>query len=356
MQTQNKFFCVLPFFGQEAGIAPDSPCCLLPQDEDIPKLKQTMLNNQIPKGCFHCSIPEANGHKSDRQIKNATLDYLWDKDLVEIEKIAIRGENKVNYVKLYTSNICNGACVTCGGHLSTGWRKYEKTIGTEHATNVTPHEEIDKLIHKDLVFLSILGGEPFYDKLTVYTLQKLVDCGNTQCHIDIITNTSTIPTKEQMDLLLQFPKLTLTCSIDAIGDMFEYMRFPLKWSNTLDTIGIFKTMPNAILNANIVVSKLNILHLKETEDWLKEQGFTISYSYIQDTLPYWESHIFTENQKKKVLEANDYNDHVRTLLYKEKLKPELIKQGQIKLDWQDAVKGIKLKDKMPEVYKLFTHG
>jgi hypothetical protein len=43
-------------------------------------------------------------------------------------------------------------------------------------------------------------------------------------------------------------------------------------------------------------------------------------------------------------------------LYKEKLKPELIKQGQIKLDWQDAVKGIKLRDKMTEVYELFTNG
>ncbi len=356
MNTQNKFFCILPFFGIEAGIAPPSPCCLLPKNEDISKLKQTMLNNQIPKGCFHCSIPESNGHKSARQIKNETLDYLWDKDIGEIEKIAIAGDNKVNYLKLYTSNVCNGACVTCGGSLSTGWRKYEKLVGQGKPTRSTPKEEIDQLIHKDLVFLSILGGEPFYDKLTVYTLQKLVDCGNTQCHIDIITNTSTIPSKEQMDLLLQFSKLTLTCSIDAIEDKFEYMRFPLKWSNTLKTLEVFKSMPNVILNANIVISKLNILYLKETEDWLKSQGFSIGYSYIQDADPYWESHVFTESQKQHVLKANNYNDHVRTLLYKEKLKPELIKQGQIKLDWQDAVKGIKLRDKMTEVYELFTNG
>ena len=356
MTTQNKFFCVLPFFGQEAGIAPDSPCCLLPAKEDIPKLKQTMLNNQIPKGCFHCSIPESKGHKSDRQIKNETLDYLWNKDIGEIEKIAIAGDNKVNYLKLYTSNVCNGACITCGGSLSTGWRKYEKLVGIDNPTQSTPKEEIDRLIHKDLVFLSILGGEPFYDKLTVYTLQKLIDCGNTNCHVDIITNTSTIPTDEQMNLLSQFPKLTLTCSIDAIEDKFEYMRFPLKRDNTLKTIEVFKSMPNAILNANIVVSKLNILYLKQTEDWLHSQGFTIGYSYIQDNNPYWESHVFTESQKKHVLKANANSDHVRTLLYKEKLKHELIEQGQIKLDWQDAVKGIKLKDKMPEVYELFTNG
>ena len=356
MTTQNKFFCVLPFFGQEAGIAYDSPCCLLPVKEDIPKLKQTMLNNQIPKGCFHCSIPESKGHKSDRQIKNETLDYLWNKDIGEIEKIAIAGDNKVNYLKLYTSNVCNGACITCGGSLSTGWRKYEKLVGKDKPTQSTPKEEIDRLIHKDLVFLSILGGEPFYDKLTVYTLQKLVDCGNTNCHIDIITNTSTIPTDEQMNLLSQFPKLTLTCSIDAIEDKFEYMRFPLKWNNTLKTLEVFKSMPNAILNANIVVSKLNILYLKETEDWLHNQGFTISYSYIQNDDPYWESHVFTESQKQRVLKANAYNEHVKTLLYKEKLKHELIEQGQIKLDWQDAVKGIKLRDKMPEVYELFING
>lgn len=353
MQTQNKFFCVLPFFGQEAGIAPNSPCCLLPQDEDIPKLKQTMLNNQIPKGCFHCSLPESKGHKSDRQIKNETLDYLMDKDLVEIEKIAIRGENKVNYVKLYTSNICNGACVTCGGYLSTGWRKYEKLAGTEHRTNVTPHEDIDTLITKDLIFLSILGGEPFYDKLTVYTLQKLVDCGNTDCHVDIITNASTVPSKEQMELLLQFKKLTITCSIDAIENKFEYMRFPLKWKNTLASIDAFKSIPNVMLNANIVVSKLNIFYLKETEDWCKDQGFNIAYSYVDGNVE-WESHVFTEQQKQKVLEANDNNDHVRTLLYAQKLKPELIDAGQKRLDWQDAVKGITLRDKMPEVYEVLN--
>jgi hypothetical protein len=355
MQTQNKFFCVLPFFGMEAGISPVSPCCLLPRDENIPKLKQTMLNNEIPAGCFHCSVPEAKGHKSDRQIKNETLDYLWDKDLGEIEKIAIAGDNKVNYLKLYTSNVCNGACVTCGGSLSTGWRKYEKLVGQGKPTQSTPKEEIDQLIHKDLVFLSILGGEPFYDKLTVYTLQKLVDCRNTQCHVDIITNCSTIPSKEHMDLLLQFPKLTLTCSIDAIEDKFEYMRFPLKWNNTLKTLEVFKSMPNAMLNANITVSKLNILYLKETENWLREQGLSIAYSYIQDDDPYWESHVFTERQKQKVLEANEFNDHVRTLLYKKKLNPKLIQQGQIKLDWQDTVKGVRLKDMMPEVYELFTN-
>ena len=355
MTTQNKFFCVLPFFAQEAGIAPDSPCCLLPVDEDIPKLKQTMLNNQIPKGCWHCSVPESQGHKSDRQIKNETLDYLWDKDIREIEKIAIAGENKTNYLKLYTSNICNGACITCGGSLSTGWKKYEKLVGMDKPTKATPREEIDRLIHKDLIFVSILGGEPFYDKLTAYTLQKLIDCGNTDCHIDIITNTSTIPTDEQMNLLLQFPKLTLTCSIDAIENKFEYMRFPLKWNNTLKTLEVFKSMPNAQLNANIVVSKLNILYLKETEDWLKEQGLNIAYSYIQDDAPYWESHVLTEAQKQKVLQANNYNEHVKTLLYKSKFAPELMEQGLLKLEWQDNVKGVKLQDKMPEVYELFTN-
>jgi MoaA/NifB/PqqE/SkfB family radical SAM enzyme len=159
-----------------------------------------------------------------------------------------------------------------------------------------------------------------------------------------------------MNLLSQFSKLTLTCSIDAIEEKFEYMRFPLKWKNTLKTLEVFKSMPNAILNANIVVSKLNILYLKETEDWLRSQGFTISYSYIQDGDPYWESHVFTEKQKQKVLEANEFSDHVRTLLYKQKLDPDLIEQGQIKLDWQDAVKGISLKEKMPEVYELFANG
>jgi len=158
-----------------------------------------------------------------------------------------------------------------------------------------------------------------------------------------------------MDLLLQFPKLTLTCSIDAIEDKFEYMRFPLKWNNTLKTLEVFKSMPNAMLNANITVSKLNILYLKETENWLREQGLSIAYSYIQDDDPYWESHVFTERQKQKVLEANEFNDHVRTLLYKKKLNPKLIQQGQIKLDWQDTVKGVRLKDMMPEVYELFTN-
>lgn len=356
MKTQNNFFCVLPFFGQEAGISNDTVCCLLPSDEDIPKLKQTMLNNEIPPGCFHCSVPEAKGHKSDRQIKNETLDYLWDKDIGEIEKIAISGDNKIRYLKLYTSNTCNGACVTCGGALSTGWKKYEKLVGIDSPIKSTPREDIDRLITKDLLFVSILGGEPFYDKLTAYTLQKLIDCDNTNCHVDIITNASTIPTQEQINLLAQFSKLTLTCSIDAIEEKFEYMRFPLKWTNTLKTLEVFKSMPNAILNANIVVSKLNILYLKETEDWLHSQGFTISYSYIQDDDPYWESHVFTEKQKQKVLEANEFSDHVRTLLYKQKLNPDLIEQGQIKLDWQDTVKGIRLKDKMPEVYELFANG
>jgi hypothetical protein len=65
--------------------------------------------------------------------------------------------------------------------------------------------------------------------------------------------------------------------------------------------------------------------------------------------------VLTEAQKQKVLQANEYNEHVKTLLYKNKFAPELMEQGLLKLEWQDNVKGIKLKDKMPEVYELFTN-
>ena len=112
----NSYFCVLPFFGYEFGnlTGPyvEKHCCLLPRDYSIDEVRQSILQGERSAQCQACWDLEDAGLTSDRQLKNAALDFYLDRDIDFIEQDVRAGEYHTNIVKLTTSNTCNSTC-TC---------------------------------------------------------------------------------------------------------------------------------------------------------------------------------------------------------------------------------------------------
>ena len=91
----------------------------------------------------------------------------------------------------------------CSNIFSSKWNTLKKSFPEELAirkgnkpgnfTHSLNFKQIDELIEKckDLVTCSIKGGEPLYDKKTLYFLERLAKINN-KVHIKIITN-CTIP-------------------------------------------------------------------------------------------------------------------------------------------------------------------
>ena len=122
-------FCVLPWFGREISWNGfDTHCCLLPANYNIDNIKSAMLQGEKPVECQKCWHLESNGQKSDRIVKNSTLDWVLDRDLELIKKDAIQGAPEILMLKLVTSYTCNATCVSCGSYSSSSWNQLNKKI------------------------------------------------------------------------------------------------------------------------------------------------------------------------------------------------------------------------------------
>ena len=106
------------------------------------------------------------------------------------------------FYQITTSNLCNQACVICGSGASTKWAEIEKRM------DIIPEKRFE-LENIDINYatarrISLLGGEPFFDPKTFVILEKLIEHGNTDCFVSIVTNGSIALHKSKLDLLSKF--------------------------------------------------------------------------------------------------------------------------------------------------------
>jgi sulfatase maturation enzyme AslB (radical SAM superfamily) len=335
----NDYFCVLPFFGAEYNRERQAtPCCLLPANTDIKQLQTEMLAEQRPVACQKCWSLEDQGKTSDRQLKNSAFDFYTDRDIQFIEEDCQDGNFSLQILKLYTSNLCNSTCVTCGPGASTSWATLKKVKTFE----IISQDQLESIPYKDLVMLSFVGGEPLFEKKNFDILEQLISIGNTDCHISLVSNGSIQLTQKQQTILKQFKNLNICLSIDGIEKRFEYIRYPLKWNILIENIDFFKSL-DIDLFVSYTISNLNIFYYNETIEWFNRQRLRYNYNIV--SLPnYFSLDALPENIKLE-------------------LKQELFRQHSvdddanfsrflIEIQQQDRLKNISIKDYLPEFYEL----
>jgi hypothetical protein len=187
-------FCVLPFYGREYPA--DVHCCQLPTGYDIESIQQDLLKNKRNNQCSACWRLEDAGRMSDRQIKNSTLDYYTNTDLLELYRIAETGKSVITHYKIDAGNFCNATCVTCNKGSSSGWGKLENAYNNTNIPEVNLvkeyHDSID-IDYKTAKFIGFTGGEPTMIRTNWDILRKLISAGNTECCISFVTNGSFVP-------------------------------------------------------------------------------------------------------------------------------------------------------------------
>ena len=184
-------------------------------------------------------------------------------------------------VKTFISNTCNSTCVTCGSASSSAWAPLEKKMGIipHSATSMTKEDILNNLNFKELISLNLMGGEPLYEKLNFYILETLLEHNNSNCFIQITTNGSVSLSDYQKNLLKKFKNLNFNLSIDGVGKVFEYMRFPLKWNDLTENLAFFKTLTDNI-SVSYTISNLNALYHYDTIDWFKENNLNYNFNPV----------------------------------------------------------------------------
>jgi len=338
----NNYFCVLPWYSQELG-SQNSPCCLLPDKYNINQIKQDLLNNIPSVDCKKCWDIESTGNKSRRQFENEFLDYKLDRDLDKIQQDCADLKHQTLLYQITTSNLCNQACVSCDSSLSTKWAQIEKRM------DIIPKSqyqiELDPTIinYSSAKRISLLGGEPLFDPKTFKILQNLIDHNNTNCFISLITNGSIHLNIQQIDLLKQFNDLNICISIDGIGTVFEYMRWPGKWNNLLENIKQYKNIAKNI-SVSYTISSLNAMYYNETVDWFQQNNLTYNHNVVSS--PEWLSLANMPTILKQHLTQQDNFIKMYCKPNGCEIDLKILTQNIVK---QDHAKKINIKDYMPEL-------
>lgn len=352
----NNYFCVLPFYGYEFNPDGGTHCCLLPKNYDIESIRKDILSGHRSEACGACWRLEDAGLISDRKLKNSALDYYWNRDIRYIEEEVRSGKFSPILVKNITSNTCNATCVTCSSGASSAWAVLEKKINMIPSPSYSMTKElIDKNLNfKELVGLNFIGGEPLYEKLNFYILEKLLECGNTKCFIAITTNGSVALSEKNKDLIKQFKNLNFNISIDGVGPVFEYLRFPLKWNSLLENLEFFRTITDNI-STSYTTSNLNVLYYLETTAWFNQQKLLYYFNPVINpnhfrpgALPKSvKEYIFTKHGHTKDIDF--YLGH-----HTEQDDKDFKKMIEL-IAIQDQIKNISIKDYLPEFYSLIQN-
>lgn len=279
-------FCVLPFYAREFWAGSNQPgretfCCLVPDGSDRAQVKAAMLKGQRPTDCAACWHLEDQGLVSDRMIKNRAID---DQVLDDIQA-QLSGKSQrlpIHHYKLDTSNVCNGTCVVCDSTYSSAWAQLERNHGREpRPTWRLDQATLDLSIDYDTArSVGFRGGEPLLSDATWQVIQRLLAAGRRDCALNFTTNGSITLSPEQTHLLRQFTTVGFNFSIDGVGPVFEYLRYPLKWTTLLDNIEHCRES-GFLITASYTITNLNILYHGQTHEWFHEQGIAYSINPVR---------------------------------------------------------------------------
>jgi MoaA/NifB/PqqE/SkfB family radical SAM enzyme len=114
-----------------------------------------------------------------------------------------------------------------------------------------------------LEYIIFQGGEPFLVKEFDRILDLLIERG-VAAHVtfEIVSNLTSLKDSTIAKLAL-LKRVMLEVSIDGIGNILEYIRYPAKWSDIQANIGRVKVLPNVKLCFTTAVQIYNLHHLPE---------------------------------------------------------------------------------------------
>jgi MoaA/NifB/PqqE/SkfB family radical SAM enzyme len=324
---ESKTFCILPWV--HAATLPDGNvqlCCVSGGGSGVNLNEQTladywnspyvkdvrrrMLAGLQVQACQHCYREEAHGYRSHRIVENE----VWLRDFGEhaigelINKTTGDGSLRttLQYVDLRLGNTCNLQCVMCQPRESSRWLQTAKKLSELYQNQELKNEakrqlSIDasrfewhrryefwknlKILLPNIKRIILAGGEPFLIQEQLAFVKSCCELGEAS-HIRLRYHTNgTVFPAELAIYWSQFERVHFVISLDGIGDVANYVRYPSKWGEIEDNIRRFDSLAdNTYTSFLFTVHALNIYRIPEVLEWANSSGLRTRtrVSNIQD--------------------------------------------------------------------------
>ncbi|MCB0366116.1 MAG: twitch domain-containing radical SAM protein [Bdellovibrionaceae bacterium] len=262
-------------------------------------VRQMMLRGDIPASCLKCFKEEEAGHRSKR---NWETEY-WSKrvslrSLIESTSPEGSVPPTITYVDLRLGTKCNLKCVMCSPHDSSlwvsdwnklypqienpelkdlmQWRNKGKVDGATYNWHVDNKEFWNQLYDQlpNLRQLYFAGGEATIIEEHFTLLEECIRRGHAK-HIELRYNSNGIEIPDRLlDLWSHFQRVRFHFSIDSIGEMNDYIRYPSKWSDIEAQLRRLDATPDNIeVTVACAIQVLNIYYLPDFIKWKLAQGY-----------------------------------------------------------------------------------
>lgn len=263
------------------------------------RVRQMMLKGEQPPSCLKCFKEEAAGHRSKR---------IWETEYwsqrIDTHEL-IQGTNsegevppRIAYIDLRLGTTCNLKCIMCSPHDSSrwvgDWNKLHPLIqnpqlketmqwpqqGRVDGASYTWFENNPTFwqdLKTQLPYLQQLyfaGGEstiiPEHYELLEYCIAE-----GYAPNIELRYNSNGIEMPDRLfDLWKQFRRVRFHFSIDSIGEMNHYIRFPSKWEKIEAQLRrLDESEAHVEVTIACAVQILNIYYIPDFIKWKLSQNY-----------------------------------------------------------------------------------
>jgi|TARA_R110002074_G_scaffold235598_1_gene407465 sulfatase maturation enzyme AslB (radical SAM superfamily) len=237
----------------------------LEHSEWMKGIRNTMSRDKWPDECTRCQQSERVKGESIR-----TNSIVRHKMLHPIRKDYL-------IVGGVLDNVCNSACQSCNAGLST---KIGSLESKKDFPRVDNYEVFKKLPQERIIEFDVNGGEPTASKNYKKILKTLPD------NVKIVrmnTNGSRM-ISELEDVLKRNIMVIVTMSLDGIGSVHDYTRWPIKWTDYKKTVDAYKKLQGKYkllqLDFWTTVSCLNIKNLPEIINFAKNKNIPHDWAFL----------------------------------------------------------------------------
>lgn len=304
-------FCIMPFV--HSFVTPNliSPCCAYTgqikinskkqywSSEQLQNIQTNMLNNVRDPGCNICWKKEDRGYSSLRQHSNQIYaDHITD----------IKQNKKIDnpfYLDLRLGNLCNLKCRMCTSEWSSQIAGEILDNPNEDWIN-TPKQKVIELDNDTWELLDqwipyvrrvfMTGGEPTIIKRNLDYINKIITSGHSINVELIFTTNATNINQNFVEIGKHFKSVSYNVSIDAVGKLANYIRYPSNWQTINDNLKKIDTG----VSLNTTIQWLNMTRLNEIFEFIENCGIPFGGIWFQlVTDPYYLDPIYAPTFMKE---------------------------------------------------------
>lgn len=313
----------------------------------INEVRQSFLQDKQHPGCDICWTHEKNGFESYRQAS------------IKEHKILKTSISKPSpsTVEIQMGNLCNLGCLMCNAWSSSYINSENKKLDLENLDQkdltFTPDKKkmvLDIVKDPEVKILNFRGGEPLYSKLIYETLDEIPDYRKQSLMLHVTTN-ATQWNDRWKTLFSKFRLVRFMFSVDATGDLYNYIRYPGNWEKTEKNILEIIQQPNVKSLISCVVQNLNIMNLNSLFEFANSNQIylnldpTVLPEYIHFTNLPSDKISIAISRLDKILEIKLHQKNLYPIV--EKLKNMLenqLRSGKPHPEWQNFIDYISKKD------------